>query len=246
VNTFFTILIVAGLITSIIVIGKRIYPNGSGNEGFPLWVTNLPNIVLIMMSIVFFIFGIIAMWMSGQMLFSVDTPWEKLGMALAGIASGLLISVYGVSFLGSALLKQESETKKQILSEEKHNHPTINSLYGRLFYFCFLYLLALSVSAYMLYILFISSTSISSIIFDLFSGQGDRGIGMTNLFHSIWISLAGILDWVLLRYYLNRAVNLNRAIKNPENFNIEKINQSVHMVMTMIWVVIFAILIAVN
>lgn len=99
--TQLTIALVIALLVVLFQVGKRIYPNGSGDS--PAWMYRLPNWLLILGGLSIFAFGIYTTWVSGQVLFNNPMSWPPL----VGLLSGVLIALYGVSAFGVILLKRE-------------------------------------------------------------------------------------------------------------------------------------------
>lgn len=111
-STFYTILFVVALFAIAIPIGNRMYPNGSGSA-YPAWIYKLPNALLGVVGTVAMIFGLVATWVSGQVLFGSESFAKELWVPLIGMVAGVLISVHGLSCFGTILLKKSPGAKTE-------------------------------------------------------------------------------------------------------------------------------------
>ncbi len=109
-NTFYTILFVAALFAIAIPVGNRIYPNVS-SDAYPAWVYKMPNALLGVIGTIVLIFGLVATWVSGQVLFSFESLTMDLWIPLIGLVAGVLIALHGASFFGVILLKKSPKAK---------------------------------------------------------------------------------------------------------------------------------------
>lgn len=104
--TLYTLLVVAAVIGIALPVGRRLYPNGSG-DAFPKWVASLPNPLLASAGIVALLIGVATTWVSGQLLFTSQGWSLDSWVPLSGVLVGILIALYGCSCFATILLKNE-------------------------------------------------------------------------------------------------------------------------------------------
>lgn len=106
--TFYTLMFVIAFFAVAIPLGKRIYPNGSGDDAAP-WVYRLPNVILALTGSILLAVGLAALWMSGQVLFGAHALSIESYPSICGLLAGILICLYGVRLYGVILLKNKTQ-----------------------------------------------------------------------------------------------------------------------------------------